>query len=269
MRDVRIQKVLSEQGVASRRAAEKLIEQGRVKLNGRPVSLGDKMDPRRDILSIDDQNIYINRKMEHGYYMLHKPRGYITTMKDERGRKTVAELVEDLPQKVLPVGRLDKDSEGLLFFSNDGEFINMLTHPSHGISKLYRTTVRPRATEEKIIELTNGVTLDDGTKTLPAVVRVVTDEPERTVLEISIKEGKNRQIRRMCEAVGLEVIRLRRTAVGPVKLGMLPPGKIRELKPFEVNALKGSALKSTLREEARRNNDINKTNRAKRSKPFQ
>ena len=257
MRDIRIQKVLSEQGVASRRAAEKLIKEKRVLLNGRPVSLGDKMNPKSDVLSVDGRTIFIQRKIDYKYYALYKPRGYITTMKDERGRKTVAELVKDLPQKVLPIGRLDKDSEGLLFFSNDGDFINMLTHPSYGISKLYRATVNPRATEEKIIELTNGVVLDDGTKTQPAVVHVITDEPNRTVLEISIKEGKNRQIRRMCEAVDLQVIRLRRTAVGAVKLGMLRPGQIRELKPSEVNALRGASLKSSLRKGVKSDYDNN------------
>ena len=257
MRDIRIQKVLSEQGIASRRSAEKLIKENRVKLNGRPVFLGDKMDVKRDVLSVDDKQVFINKKMDYGYYMLYKPRGYITTMKDERGRRTVAELVKDLPQKVLPVGRLDKDSEGLLFFSNDGTFINMLTHPSHGIAKLYRATVNPRATEEQIIELTNGVILDDGTKTQPSAVHVIKDEPTRTVLEISIKEGKNRQIRRMCEAVGLEVVRLRRSAVGSVKLGMLRPGQIRELKPSEIKALQGASLKSVLRKEAHGKNGNN------------
>ena len=264
MKQERIQKVLSEQGVCSRRAAEQMITQGRVKLNGRPVSLGDKMDPARDLLTVDDRRISIQRKMEHVYYMLHKPRGYITTMSDERGRKTVLELTKDLPERVLPVGRLDKDTEGLLLFTNDGDFINLLTHPSHGITKLYRVTVHPHASEEQIIALTNGVVLDDGEKTMPAVVRVVADEAERTVLEITIREGKNRQIRRMCSAVGLEVARLRRTMVGPVKLGMLAPGKVRPLAPSEVAALRASAIKTIRTEEAKKSNDFNQTNRGTR-----
>ena len=140
-----------------------------------------------------------------------------------------------------PVGRLDKDSEGLLLLTNDGDFANLLTHPSHGVSKLYRVTVRPHATEEQIIALTDGVVLDDGSKTLPAAIHVVTDEPERTVLEMTIREGKNRQIRRMCEAVGLDVIRLRRSALGAVKLGMLQPGQYRELTSQEVTALRTAA----------------------------
>lgn len=139
------------------------------------------------------------------------------------------------------MGRLDKDSEGLLLLTNDGDFANLLTHPSHGVSKLYRVTVRPHATEEQIIALTDGVVLDDGSKTLPAAIHVVTDEPERTVLEMTIREGKNRQIRRMCEAVGLDVIRLRRSALGAVKLGMLQPGQYRELTSQEVAALRTAA----------------------------
>ena len=244
LRDTRIQKVLAELGICSRRAAEKLIEQGRVKLNGRPVSLGDKMDERKDLLSLDDKNIIIPKRQELVYYMLHKPRGYVTTASDELGRKTVMEFFKDLSVRVYPVGRLDKDSEGLLLFTNDGEFTNLLTHPSHEVSKLYRVTVTPKASEAQLVDLTNGVTLDDGTKTLPCVIHVVVDEPGRTVLEITIKEGKNRQIRRMCEAVGLSVSRLRRSAVGPLKLGMLKPGTYRELLPKEIVALRASAAKS-------------------------
>lgn len=129
-----------------------------------------------------------------------------------------------------PIGRLDKDSEGLLLLTDDGAFANLLTHPSGGVGKLYRVTVRPRATEEQVVKMSSGVVLDDGVKTQPAVIHVVVDEPGRTVLEITLHEGRNRQIRRMCEAVGLEVIRLKRSAEGPVKLGMLQPGEYRELK---------------------------------------
>lgn len=241
MRDVRIQKVLAEQGICSRRAAEQLIREGRVKLNGRPVTVGDKMDTLKDLLTVDGQKVYVPKKSEKYYYMMYKPRGYITTTNDERGRKTVMDLIADVPVRVYPVGRLDKDSEGLLLLTNDGDFANLLTHPSHGVSKLYRVTVRPHATEEQIIALTDGVVLDDGSKTLPAAIHVVTDEPERTVLEMTIREGKNRQIRRMCEAVGLDVIRLRRSALGAVKLGMLQPGQYRELTSQEVTALRTAA----------------------------
>ena len=253
MRDERIQKVLAAQGVCSRRAAEQLIAQGRVKLNGRPVGLGDKMDTAADVLSVDGQRIYVPRKTEKYYYMLHKPRGFITTTSDERGRKTVMDLMEGVPARVYPVGRLDKDSEGLLLLTNDGEFANLLTHPSHGVTKLYRVTVHPRATEEQLIALTDGVVLDDGTKTQPVVIRVVVDEPERTVMEMTLSEGKNRQIRRMCEAVGLEVARLRRTAVGPVKLGMLAPGQFRQLDKQEVRALRTMAQKGKATAQSEKN----------------
>lgn len=244
MAEQRIQKVLSDQGICSRRAAERMIAEGRVKVNGRLVSLGDKMDPDFDKVSIDGKNQRIVRKRKYIYIMLHKPRGYITTASDERGRKTVMDLVADVGRRVYPVGRLDKDSEGLLLLTDDGAFANLLTHPSGGVGKLYRVTVRPRATEEQIVRMSSGVVLDDGVKTAPAVIHVAADEPGRTVLEMTLFEGRNREIRRMCEAVGLEVIRLKRSAEGPVKLGMLPPGAWRELKRSEVTALRNAALKN-------------------------
>ena len=244
MAEQRIQKVLSDQGVCSRRAAEKLIDEGRVKVNGHPVTLGDKMDPDFDKVSIDGKSVRIVRKRQYTYLMLNKPRGYITTASDERGRKTVMDLLTGVDRRVYPIGRLDKDSEGLLLLTDDGAFANLLTHPSGGVGKLYRVTVRPRATEEQVVKMSSGVVLDDGVKTQPAVIHVVVDEPGRTVLEITLHEGRNRQIRRMCEAVGLEVIRLKRSAEGPVKLGMLQPGEYRELKKSEISALRNAALKA-------------------------
>lgn len=237
----RIQKVLSDQGICSRRAAEKLIAEGRVKVNGHPVGLGDKMDPTYDKVSIDGKNVRIVRKRQYTYIMLHKPRGFVTTTADKHAEKTVMDLLTDLDRRVYPIGRLDKDSEGLLLLTDDGAFAQMLTHPSGGVGKLYRVTVRPHATEQQIIDMSSGVVLDDGVKTQPCVIHVVTDEPNRTVLEITLHEGRNRQIRRMCEAVGLEVIRLKRSAEGPVKLGMLQPGEWRELKRSEINALRNAA----------------------------
>lgn len=244
MRDTRIQKALADMGLCSRRQAEQIILEGRVKLNGHPVKLGDKMDMHEDVLSVDGRTIRPPKKKEYKYYMLHKPRGYITTSSDDRGRKTVMELIKDIPERVYPVGRLDKDSEGLLLFTNDGALANALTHPSHQVAKMYRVTVHPAATEEQVVALANGVVLDDGTKTLPAIIRVVAEDEDRTVMEMSIKEGKNRQIRRMCRAVGLDVARLSRKSVGAVKLGMLQPGKYRELKPSEILALKAAAEKA-------------------------
>ncbi len=243
----RIQKVMAEQGLCSRRAAEQIILEGRVKINGHPARLGDKMDVNRDTMMIDGERIRLVKKQEYHYLMLHKPRGFVTTTSDERGRKTVMDLLADYPVRVFPVGRLDKDSEGLLLLTNDGGFANLMMHPSHGVSKLYRVTVHPRAEEGQVVALSKGVTLDDGTTTQPAVVNVVVDEPGRTVLEMTIKEGKNRQIRRMCEAVGLEVVRLRRSAMGAVKLGMLQPGQYRELTKSEVAALRAAAQKGRAR----------------------
>ena len=240
---VRIQKVLSDQGVLSRRRAEQFIKEGRITVNGRPAQLGHPIDVRSDIVAIDGERVYFTKKKKNYYIMLHKPRGYVTTMSDDRGRRCVADLVADLPVHVYPVGRLDKDSEGLLLMTNDGAFAQAVTHPSGGISKLYRVTVQPRADESQILKMSSGVVLDDGTKTMPCAINVVTDEPGRTVMEMTLKEGKNREIRRMCEAVGLEVVRLKRNAEGVVKLGMLKPGTYRELTKAEVNGLRAAAAK--------------------------
>ena len=243
MAEERIQKIMAEQGLCSRRAAEQIIAEGRVKVNGHPVKVGDKMDPNRDVLHVDDERIYIQKNQQLYYLALYKPRGYVTTASDELGRKTVMELVSDIPARLYPVGRLDKDSEGLLRMTNDGAFAQAVTHPSGGISKLYRVTVQPRADEAQLLKMSSGVVLDDGTKTMPCAINVVTDEPGRTVMEMTLKEGKNREIRRMCEAVGLEVVRLKRNAEGVVKLGMLKPGTYRELTKAEVNGLRAAAAK--------------------------
>ena len=256
MAEQRIQKVLADQGICSRREAERLIAAGKVKVNGHPVTLGDKMDPDYDKVMIDGQTQRIVRKRQYTYIMLHKPRGYLTTRSDDRGRKTVMDLVSDVPAMLRPVGRLDKDSEGLLLMTDDGAFINMLTHPSGGVGKLYRVTVNPRATEQQIIEMSSGVVLDDGVKTRPCVntsdaAILFQDDKQRSVLEITLHEGRNRQIRRMCSAVGLQVVRLRRSAEGPVKLGMLQPGEYRELKKSEINALRNAAMKSAGKGESR------------------
>ena len=243
----RIQKIMSEQGLCSRRAAEQIIAEGRVKLNGHPVKVGDKMDPAKDVLTVDNERIQIQKDQQMYYLALYKPRGFVTTASDELGRKTVLDLVKDIPARIYPVGRLDKDSEGLLLLTNDGEFANALMHPSGEITKLYRVTVRPHATEQQVVHLSQGVVLDDGTKTLPAVVNVVADEPGRTVMEMTLKEGRNREIRRMCEAVGLEVIRLKRSAEGAVKLGMLQPGEYRELTKQELTSLRAASAKGRAR----------------------
>lgn len=242
--EVRVQKLISESGYCSRRKAEELISQGRVKINGRPCSLGDKADKVKDIISIDGENLYIERKRNLVYYMLNKPRGYVTTTSDELDRRCVMDLMEGVEERVFPIGRLDRNSEGILLFTNDGDLANQIMHPSCHVTKTYRVTVRPDITEEQILDLTNGVEID-GRKTLPAVVTVLTKEEGRVVLQISIKEGRNRQIRKMCEGVGLEVVRLKRTSIGPLKLGMLKPGEYRELTPAELTALRNSIAKGS------------------------
>ena len=168
--------------------------------------------------------------------MLHKPRGYVTTLSDEQGRRCVADLVEDIGTRVYPIGRLDRDSEGLLLLTNDGEFANAMMHPKMHVPKRYRVTVRPDATEEHLQKIVNGIVID-GRKTAPAQAEIVAKEERRAVLEIVLFEGRNRQIRRMCEVLGLEVIRLRRVSIGNLKLGMLPAGKWRHLQGREVKSL--------------------------------
>lgn len=237
---MRIHKALSDNGVASRRKAEKLIEEGRVTVNGHKATIGQDVNIARDIIHIDGERIIFDKRAKKLYIMLNKPRGYVTTLSDELGRRCIAELVSDIPARIYPIGRLDKDSEGLLLLTNDGDFANYIMHPSHHISKTYRVTVRPDISEDQLVALSTGVTLDDGATTMPAQVQVETKETGRVVLRMTIFEGKNRQIRRMCEALGLEVARLRRISEGPIKLGMLQPGKWRELTPTEVGAIRGA-----------------------------
>ena len=248
-RDIRIQKFLSECGFTSRRKAEEMILEGRVQRNGRPVQLGDKLDPSRDVLTVDGERVRYDRRKKHTTLLLNKPRGVLTTLEDDRGRRTVAELVADLPARVYPVGRLDKNSEGLLILTDDGALANRIMHPRSHLGKTYRVTVRPGITEEQVIALSTGIELD-GRMTLPATVRVLTQEPGRAVIEMVLREGRNRQIRRMCEALGLEIARLRRTAIGPIRLGMLRPGEWREMTPAELSALRGALAKAGGGEEA-------------------
>ncbi len=231
---IRLQKYLSMCAVASRRKAEELIAQGKVKVNGKVAEIGDKVSPRHDTVTVSGRKIVANKK--HYYIMLHKPRGFITTMDDEMGRKCVAELVSDVGARVYPVGRLDKDSEGLLLMTNDGEFANHMTHPSKHIPKTYRVTVRPDVTEEMLTAFTAGMEID-GRITAPADAHIIEKQDNRVVLEIVLYEGRNRQIRKMCETLGLEVARLKRTSIGSLKLGMLHPGKWRELTEDEVHKL--------------------------------
>lgn len=239
---IRLQKFLSEAGVASRRKAEEMIRNGLVKVNGSVAQIGDTVDPKRDTVVIKGKKI--RKETSLRYILLNKPRGYVTTTDDELGRKCVLELVTDIKERIYPVGRLDRVSEGALIMTNDGAFANAMMHPSRHVPKTYRVTVRPGITAEQVDILSTGVDLD-GRLTAPADVRVLSKEEGRAVLEIVLYEGRNRQIRRMCEALNLEVARLRRIAIGSVKLGMLQTGEWRDLTPQEVeNLFKAAGLKN-------------------------
>ncbi len=238
--EVRLQKFMAEQGVASRRKSEDLIRAGKVKVNGHVAEIGMKINPRKDLVTVGKQKLtnVKNRKMV--YVMLNKPRGYVTTVSDELGRKTVMDLLPDFGCRIYPVGRLDKDSEGLLLLTNDGSFTNCMTHPSHEYAKVYRVTVRPAVNDDILFNLRNGIEID-GRLTAPCEVTVLTEEENRVVLEFILHEGRNRQIRKMCESQGLEVARLKRISIGPVKLGMLKQGDYRELSEQDVKKLLRSA----------------------------
>lgn len=239
---IRLQKFLSEAGVASRRKAEEMIRNGSVKVNGAVAQIGDSVDPKKDTVLVKGKKVMTQRTMR--YILLNKPRGYVTTTDDDLGRKCVLELVKDVKERIYPVGRLDRVSEGALILTNDGAFANAMMHPSKHVPKTYRVTVRPGITPEQVDILSTGVELD-GRLTAPCDVYVISKEEGRAVLEIVLYEGRNRQIRRMCESLNLEVARLRRTAVGPIKLGMLQTGEWRDLTPQEVETLfKAAGLKS-------------------------
>lgn len=232
---IRLQKYMADCGVASRRKAEEMIAAGRVKVNGQTASVGDKINPKRDTVSVNGKKL--TRDKNYIYLMLNKPRGFVTTMSDEMDRKCVAQLVADVGKRVYPVGRLDRDSEGLLLFTNDGEFANALTHPARHIAKVYRVSVKPAITEDQISILTSSLMID-GRKTMPADVRVLSKEEDRSSLEITLFEGRNRQIRRLCEEAGLETVRLKRMSIGQLKLGGLKVGEYRYLTNDEVSLLK-------------------------------
>lgn len=231
---------MAEQGVASRRKSEELILAGKVKVNGHVAQIGMKINPRKDFVTVGKQKLtnVKNRKMV--YIMLNKPRGYVTTVSDELGRKTVMDLLPDFGVRIYPVGRLDKESEGLLLLTNDGSFTNCMTHPSHEYAKVYRVTVRPSVDDNILYNLRNGIEID-GRVTAPCEVTVLTEEENRVVLEFVLHEGRNRQIRKMCESQGLEVARLKRISIGPIKLGMLKQGDYRELSEQDVKKLLRSA----------------------------
>lgn len=230
----RIHKILSGRGVASRRKAEEMLRAGRITVNGVPAGLGDTADPELDEILVDGKPLPSREK--YVYIMLNKPRGYVTTMSDERGRRCAWELVADCGVRVYPVGRLDMDSEGLLLFTNDGDLANRLMHPRHGVTKLYEVWVTgyvPGA-ERRLLE---PMTLDGYALKTPGVL-LEESRGDRAKLRIAIHEGRKRQIRRMCEIAGMKVTRLRRIEEGSLRLGTLPTGKWRYLTEAEVIRLK-------------------------------
>ena len=227
----RIQKVLSDGGILSRRKAEEYIKAGRITVNGHPAQIGHPVNPARDIIAIDGQRVQFARKKSNLYIMLNKPRGYVTTLSDEKGRRTVADLVKDCGARVWPVGRLDLDSEGLLILTDDGELTQRLLHPSHEVEKEYLVWVKGDV--QAALPVLRGPMELDGVPLSPAKV-----EPAgEGILSVTIHEGRNRQVRRMCAQAGLQVTRLRRVREGALTLGELKPGRWRRLSPSEVALL--------------------------------
>jgi 23S rRNA pseudouridine2605 synthase len=231
----RLQKILSHAGIASRRAAEELITTGRIAVNGRVVTeLGTRADISSDRVTLDGKPV----RFEAGriYILLNKPVGYVTTLKDPQGRPVVTELLKGVKERVYPVGRLDYNTEGLLLLTNDGELANSLAHPSHEVEKEYLVRVRGSVSPDQLLALAAGVELDDG-KCAPAVVKLFRESENNTWLSITIHEGRYRQVRRMCEVVGLFVVRLKRTRYATLETGDLNPGEYRMLTSTEVNGL--------------------------------
>lgn len=238
MEKIKLQKYFTDCGVLSRRAAEKEIADGKVTVNGAVALLGDRIDPRRDEIKYNGK-VVKKQTDETVCIMLNKPAGFVTTLSDEEGRRTVAELVADLGIRVYPVGRLDMNSDGLLLLTNDGELANRLTHPRHEIPKIYRVTVKGEVSPDTLSELCAPMVID-GYEILPVKTEIIAETKESTVLRMELYEGRNRQIRKMCASVGLKISRLSRTAVGELNLGKLPSGKWRKLSKEEIAYLKGA-----------------------------
>ena len=232
----RLQKLIARAGICSRRAAETLLTEGRITVNGTLAHLGDKADWETDVIAIDGKQMSFTERKT--YLMLNKPRGYVTTLSDELGRATAAALVADCGVRVFPVGRLDKDSEGLLLFTDDGMLMQAMTHPKHQVDKVYEVTVTGGL--DGAAARLAAVSDLEGEPIIPAQVETVWQKGGQAMLRVTIHQGKNRQIRRMCAQVGLQVTRLRRVAEDSLTLGDLRPGTWRYLTKTEISALKGS-----------------------------
>ena len=235
MKKVRLQKFLADAGLMSRRAAEAEIAAGRVSVNGHPAEIGMQVDPGEDLVTYRGKKVIFSKK-EHVYIMMNKPRGYLCSTEDDRGRKCVTDLLDGVKERVYPVGRLDLISEGLLLLTDDGELKNRLTHPSYSLPKIYRVKVAGEVSEAQLVTLGSPLEID-GYKIRPVEVSMGESDESGTVLKMTLKEGRNRQIRKMCEQAGLTVKRLSRVSIGNLKLDGLPVGKWRHLEAHEVEYL--------------------------------
>ena len=234
---MRLQKYLAQCGVASRRSSEKLIAEGHVAVNGTVITeMGVQVDELHDRVTVDGTAVFPEE--EKHYIAYHKPMGEVTTVSDPEGRPTVMDKFRDYPVRLVPVGRLDYDTDGLLLLTNDGDMMQRVTHPSHEVPKTYLVRASNRVTPEEVFRLASGVQLDDGRMTSPAHVKLLRYEAFDSVLLVTIHEGRNRQVRRMFEAIGHEVVSLRRTMFGPVYLNDLPLGQWRHLTDIEIRKLK-------------------------------
>lgn len=232
---MRLQKYMAVCGVASRRKSEEIIKEGRVKVNNKVViEMGTKVDPKKDIVKVDDEVIREEKNMV--YIMLNKPIGYVTTLKDEKGRKTVIDLIEDVEERIFPVGRLDADTTGLLLLTNDGDLTYKLTHPSNEVVKRYIAIVEGVPNRMELERFRNGIMLE-GRRTAKASIKIAKNYEDESILDISIHEGRNRQIKKMCELINHPVKKLKRVGLGELELGGLNVGNWRYLNKEEINYL--------------------------------
>jgi 23S rRNA pseudouridine2605 synthase len=250
----RLQKILSQAGIASRRASEQLMLDGRVTVNGATVrELGTKADAARDDIRVDGRRVKVAAR--HRYILLNKPRGYVTTRSDPERRPTVIDLLGGVREYVYPVGRLDFDSDGLLLLTNDGDLAARLTHPRHGVARVYEAVVLGVPDAHDLKRLAKGVTIDDR-PTQPAIVKSLRTRGGGAVLEITVREGRNRQVRKMCEAIGHPVSQLTRVAIGPIRDSRLKSGQWRDLGDAEVLRLRTAAARTAVRDEAPRDHGV-------------
>lgn len=238
MEEIRLQKFMADSGIASRRKCEELILQGKVQVNGKQITeLGTKINPEKDVVEFENK-IVNNENKKYVYILLNKPIGYVTTSKDQFGRDTVLDLVK-VKERIVPVGRLDMYTSGALILTNDGDFVNKVTHPSHEINKTYNVTVKGIVTDENVKALESGVIIDENYKTKPAIVKILKIDKEKKIsrIQITIHEGKNRQIRKMCKAIDKNVLALHRARIGELTVKNIPLGKWKFLNKQEIEKL--------------------------------